>query len=349
VPERSRLRLDRPGGGTLELEGGATLLVDDDETVHVTRGRARLEGRAAVLTPRARVVGTASDTLAEIHLEPKEPDMIGTRTAVAAASLGTLLTVVVVRGHVEVHPVAPPAPAITLSAGERATVPGPPAVAAAERAVSSQPLDPPVELECAAGGPVAECGGGPGSCEECDQAVDDPPAAARVTVHTDGAPSLGPADARVTIVEFADYQCPFCEKALSSIHSLAQLYPRDVRVVLKNFPMPGHRHARLAAEAALAAGEQGKYWEMHDLLLANQGELGRAALESYAKQLGLDLDRFRAALDEGRFSAQVARDLDEAAALGLKGVPAFVINGRVILGARPLDQLKAIVEEELAR
>jgi protein-disulfide isomerase len=118
---------------------------------------------------------------------------------------------------------------------------------------------------------------------------------------------------------------------------------------MKNFPLPGHKQAHLAAQAALAAGEQGKYGEMRDLLLANQDDLGRAALESYAQKLDLDLARFRRALDDKRFAAQVDRDVEEGKAAGLTGVPAFVINGRAILGARPLEEMKKIVDEELAR
>ncbi len=160
-------------------------------------------------------------------------------------------------------------------------------------------------------------------------------------------PSLGPANARVTIIEFSDYQCPFCEKALSVVHQLADLYPKDVRIVFKNFPLPSHAGARLAAEGALAAGEQGKYWEMHDVILANQEHLDRAALESYAASVGLDLPRFRAALDDHRFAAKIDADLADGKAIGLQGVPAFVINGRLIMGVRPLDDLEAIVDDEL--
>lgn len=109
--------------------------------------------------------------------------------------------------------------------------------------------------------------------------------------------------------------------ALRRLVELAALYPRDVRVVLKNFPMPGHKQAHLAAQAALAAGGQGKYWETRDLLLANQDDLGRAALETYAQKLDLDLARFRRALDEKRFAAQVDRDVEETKAAGLTGVP----------------------------
>jgi protein-disulfide isomerase len=289
--------------------------------------------------------------------------MLGMKTAsllAATVAAGTVLTVVVVRGGADVQPTeAAASPPLALRAGERAVLPEPALVASTTAAVRTPPPQAAAaagDLECpqmAAGecdkpcAPPAggECEGQP--CEGCN----GPPAeerAARLDVSTEGASALGPADARVTIVEFSDYQCRFCEKAMSTVHALAALYPKDVRVVLKNFPMPGHKHARLAAEAALAAGEQGKYWEMHDLILANQENLGRAALDDYAQKLGLDIGRFRAALDDGRFAAQVDRDIEDGKALGLKGVPSFVINGRLVVGARPLEDFKQIVEEELA-
>jgi len=367
VPADGELRLERPAGGSIQIQGGATLRRDEEvDEIHLALGHARLEGRAAVATPWARVSGTADDALVDVEVQPKEnTDMLGmslktASTALAAAAAGSILTVAVVRGTAEVRPES--GPTLALRAGERATLPPPasetasPPVASSTAALRSPAAAPPTavasadDVECPQMAADTECDGQP--CADCDgpEAAAPPEASTeRVQVATDGAPSLGPADARVTIVEFTDYQCPFCEKALSTVHSLAAMYPKDVRVVLKNFPIPTHRQARLAAEAALAAGEQGKYWEMHDLLFANQDTLNRPALEDYAQKLGLDVPRFRAALDDGRHRPQVDRDIDDATALGIKGVPSFVINGRLVIGARPLDDFKQIVEEELAR
>jgi protein-disulfide isomerase len=344
-------------GTALELAGPAQAVVSEDEEILLQRGRARLVGRGVVATPRARVVGTAAETLVDVDVT--EEEAMTTKTMVlAAAAAGSVLTVVVVRGTAEVRP-SDGAAKIALRAGERTRLPAPEAAdrvaSAAEgpqsraRALAAAKPAAPVEggAECAGPAP-ADCGECAGSCAGVAAppvtAVDEP----RVEVSIDGAPAMGPADARVTIVEFTDYQCRFCEKALATVHALAAMYPKDVRVVLKSFPLPGHTHARLAAEAALAAGDQGKYWEMHDLLLANQEQLERAALESYAAKLGLDMGRFRAALDGGTHRAAVERDFAEAQALGLQGVPVFVINGRIVPGARPIEELKRMVDEELA-
>lgn len=358
------------GAGTLAPAPGAALVVDEKNELHLLRGRARLDGRAVVHTPRARVVGTTSDARVDLEvavspsLETQEPDMIGmkTATALAAAAAGTILSVVVVRGSADVEPMTPPAPVVTLAAGKRMTVGEPAASPSRDRAPvassdvasrevamrSAGAIEPPSEAECPGVAPEGDCAGGP--CPDCNHNEQPEPASPeRVQIPIEGSPSMGPAGARVTIVEFTEYQCPFCERAMSNVHLLPDLYPGKVRIVLKNFPLPGHKNARLAAEAALAAGEQGKYWEMHDLLFANRDALDRAALESYAKQLGLDLDRFRTGLDDGRFSAQVGRDIDDGTAAGIEGVPTFFINGLRVIGAVPLEQLKKIVDEELAK
>ena len=374
VPADGELRLEQPAGAAIHVHGGATLRRDEAvEEIHLALGRARLEGRAAVATAWARVSGTADDALVDVEVQPKEnTDMLGmslktASTALAAAAAGTVLTVAVVRGTADVRPES--GPTVALRAGDRTTLPPPspaesePVVASATSALRSPAAKPPVAAAPAPAADDAECPQVPAAGSECDgqpcadcdgdgpsaAAAPPPTEEARVDVSTDGAPSLGPADARVTIIEFTDYQCRFCEKAMSTVHSLAEIYPKDVRIVLKNFPLPGHKQARLAAEAALAAGEQGKYWEMHDVIMANQENLGRAALDDYAQKLGLDVARFRTALDDGRHRAQVDRDIEDATALGLKGVPSFVINGRVIAGAYPLERFKQIIDEELAR
>ena len=134
--------------------------------------------------------------------------------------------------------------------------------------------------------------------------------------------------------------------------TLAQLlaaYPDQMRLVFKNQPLPFHEHAALAAEAALAAHEQGKFWEMHDRLFQNQAALGRRSLEDHAKTLGLDLARFRKALDDSKFREQVAKEAQIANEAGLRGTPSFLINGVAVHGAQPLEYLKAHVERAIAR
>jgi protein-disulfide isomerase len=119
--------------------------------------------------------------------------------------------------------------------------------------------------------------------------------------------------------------------------------------VFMNYPLPTHLHAALAAEAALAAGAQGKFWEMHDLLLANQEALEGPALEGYAKSLGLDMARFRRDLEGHAYAARIAQERKIADGFGLKGTPTFLFNGRIVRGALDVKDLRTIVDEELAR
>jgi protein-disulfide isomerase len=168
-------------------------------------------------------------------------------------------------------------------------------------------------------------------------------------VEVGDSPALGAKDAPVTIIEFSDFQCPFCATAAMTMHRLVLDYGDRVRFVYKNKPLPSHGQAALAAQTAAAAHEQGKFWEMHDLLFSNQDRLDRTSIESYARVIGLDLDRFRRALDQGDFADLIAKDAAVADELGVRGVPTFVINDRVVVGARPYDELKKIIDEELAK
>src|SRR5262249_25460378 len=122
-----------------------------------------------------------------------------------------------------------------------------------------------------------------------------------------------------------------------------------VRLVWKDSPLPFHTNAQLAAEAARAAGAQGKFWPMHDLLLANQNALARTNLEGYAAELKLDVAAFRAALDDHRYAKEVAADIAEAKNFGAGGTPTFFVNGRVLRGAQPYEQFKQVIDEEIAR
>ncbi|MFN0062254.1 MAG: DsbA family protein [Myxococcaceae bacterium] len=162
------------------------------------------------------------------------------------------------------------------------------------------------------------------------------------------APFVGPKSAKVTIVEWSDFQCPFCKRGGDTVKDLAQRYPNDVKVVFRHLPLSMHKDAQLAAEATMAAHEQGKFWQMHDKLFANQSALGRADLERYASELGLDMARFRASLDNGRHRARVAQDASAASAAGVTGTPTFFINGRKIVGALPADQFNVPEEVEKA-
>jgi protein-disulfide isomerase len=170
----------------------------------------------------------------------------------------------------------------------------------------------------------------------------------RVLVPT-GGPVRGPENAQVTIVEFSDFQCPFCSRAVPTLERLQKEYPTQIRIFFRHFPLPFHTNASLAAEAAVAAEAQGKFWEMHDKLFSNQRDLSRPALESYAQQIGLDLARFRAALDGHAGKGTVDADLALGHRVGIEGTPNFFVNGRSVQGAQPFDEFKRVVDDEIAR
>lgn len=175
----------------------------------------------------------------------------------------------------------------------------------------------------------------------------DPPRT-EVTVAKDD-PVRGPADAPITIVEYSDFQCPFCSRVTPTLDALQKKYAGKIRIVFKDFPLPNHLEAPKAAEAAHCAGEQGKYWEMHDRLFANQQALKVADLKTSAGAIGLDAAKFSACLDSGKFAESVQADLAEGQKLGVQSTPTLYVNGRLVSGAQPLDVFDAIVQEELAR
>jgi protein-disulfide isomerase len=159
----------------------------------------------------------------------------------------------------------------------------------------------------------------------------------------------GAPDALVTIIEFSDFQCPFCSRVVATVKQVSDTYGKDVRVVFKQNPLPFHQNAAIAAEAALAAGDQGKFWEMHDKMFANQQALERDKLEGYAKELGLNAAKFKASLDTNKHKAQIEAEQKVARDLGAAGTPSFFINGRSLRGAQPFEAFKAVIDEELAK
>ena len=164
-----------------------------------------------------------------------------------------------------------------------------------------------------------------------------------------GAPLKGAENALVTIIEYSDFECPFCSRVNPTMKQIfdAPEYAGKVRVIFKQNPLPFHQHAQLAAEAALAAHAQGKFWEMHDKLFGNQKALERADLEKYATELGLDLVKFKDALDKNTYKEAVAKDLADAGKAGVKGTPHFLVNGKAISGAQPFEAFKAVIDTEI--
>lgn len=170
----------------------------------------------------------------------------------------------------------------------------------------------------------------------------------RATVSVDDDPSLGPADARVTIVEFGEYQCPYCGKAYETVKQVLKDYPDDVRLVYRDFPLDFHQRAVPAAVAANCAGDQGKYWEYHDLLMADQRSLELENLTAHAATTGIDVAKFSACLENPEVHVkEVLNDMEDGKALGVTGTPAFFINGIFLNGAVPYSQFKDIIEREL--
>jgi protein-disulfide isomerase len=163
------------------------------------------------------------------------------------------------------------------------------------------------------------------------------------------APSFGPKTAKVTIVEWSDFECPFCSRVSPTLAKIKEQYGKEVRVVFRHQPLPFHQNAKLAAEASMAAHEQGKFWEMHDKLFANQRALDRASLEKYAQELGLDMGKFKAAMDSNKYGAQIDADSAEGMRVGANGTPTFFINGRTVVGAVPFDNFKRVIDEELKK
>jgi len=169
----------------------------------------------------------------------------------------------------------------------------------------------------------------------------------RVAVTTDGAPSRGPSDATVTIVEFSDFQCPFCKRVLPTVEEIMKEYQGKVRLAFRHNPLPFHPQALPAAKAASAANKQGKFWEMHDLLFNNQQELTDANFKKWAKQLKLNVAKFEK--DEKDAATQKTIDTDSAFARanGASGTPSFFINGVLLVGAQPIERFKEVIDSLL--
>jgi protein-disulfide isomerase len=161
-------------------------------------------------------------------------------------------------------------------------------------------------------------------------------------------PVRGASVAPVTIIEFSDLQCPFCARVVPTIQQVLEQYPSEVKWIFKNYPLDFHTDSPLAHQAVLAAGEQGKFWEMHDLVFAGQPAIKRDDLLQKARSLNLDMARFTADLDSEKIKRQIENDKREGAALGVSGTPSFFINGKEYSGAMPLEQFKAIINGELA-
>lgn len=170
----------------------------------------------------------------------------------------------------------------------------------------------------------------------------------RSTVQTSGHPSLGPATAPVTLVEFSDFECPFCANLFSTLKRVEKAYEGKIKVVFRQFPLTSiHPNAQKAAEASLCANDQKKFWEMHDSLFEAPKDLGVDAIKARATRLQLDVPAFAACLDSNKYAEQVRLDLLEGSRLGVTGTPAIFVNGRFLSGAQPFEEIAKVIEEEL--
>ena len=170
----------------------------------------------------------------------------------------------------------------------------------------------------------------------------------RTEIATAGFPARGPATAPVTIVEFSDFECPFCGRLFPTLKIVERIYLDRVRIVYRQFPLRRiHPTAQKAAEASLCANEQGRFWEMHDSLFGDQEHLTIDALKARAATLKLDRTAFNTCLDSGKQAAAIDKDIAEGTKAGVTGTPAMFINGRMLVGAQPFAAIQAIIEEEL--
>ncbi len=177
--------------------------------------------------------------------------------------------------------------------------------------------------------------------------IDLPPLREQVSAN---GPVRGPGSAPVTIVEFSDFQCPYCGRFAPVLKQLMDKYPNDVRLIFRHMPLTGiHPNAQKAAEAAVCAQNQGKFWEMHDVMFAEQSALDVASLKAKARRIGLDAAVFDDCLDGGKSAAAVAADVQAGESLGIGGTPASLVNGRFLDGAVSVDDLEAVVKDELRR
>ena len=170
----------------------------------------------------------------------------------------------------------------------------------------------------------------------------------RQVVAAAGHPDKGPKDAPIELIEFSDFQCPFCQRANPTVQQVLKTYGDRIHFVYRHYPLPNHPNARPAAEAAACAAEQGRFWEYHDVLFENASRLTDADLKTHASAAGLDSAKFGACVDSHRFKNQVDQDIKDANAAGVSGTPAFFINGRALEGAQPFEAFKSVIDEELA-
>jgi len=172
---------------------------------------------------------------------------------------------------------------------------------------------------------------------------------AAVEIPVAGSPMKGPANAPVTLVEFSDFQCPYCAKAIKQLDAVLNAYPTQVKLIFKQFPLDSHGQALLAAQAAIAAHQQGKFWPMHDAMFANRTNLARPSLMALAGRVGVDMTRFTADLDSLPTRKTVERDAQDGEKAGVEGTPTVFIDGQRYNGSLDLEPMKSVIDAELKK
>ena len=170
-----------------------------------------------------------------------------------------------------------------------------------------------------------------------------------VSINILGAPVKGPAAAKITLVEFSDFQCPFCVRAIPHLEAALKAFPNDVRLVYKQFPLDQHSQAALASRASLAAHAQGKFWPLHDKMYANSRAINRDSVLAWAKEFGLDMPKFIALLDSPGTQSAVDRDMADAARAGVNATPTIFINGQKYQGSLEPAQFLQVLAAELKK
>ncbi|MFX3675491.1 MAG: DsbA family protein [bacterium] len=170
-------------------------------------------------------------------------------------------------------------------------------------------------------------------------------------VDTGSAPFAGGADAKVTVVEFSDFQCPFCAKGAEIMNELKKKYGSKIKIAFKNYPLPFHTHAKDAAHAGLCVNEQKSeyFWKLHDLMFADQTKLSREDLKASAKKIGANSEEFDKCMSSNKFMAAIEADMEQGKDLGVQSTPTFFVNGQLINGAHPVETFSEIIDRELAK
>lgn len=176
-----------------------------------------------------------------------------------------------------------------------------------------------------------------------------PELASKIAASGAAVPSFGPENAKVQIVEFSDFECPYCSRAATVVHQIKEKYGNDVHFVFRQFPLQMHPNAQEAAEASLAAHAQGKFWEFHDRMFQNQRSLDRASLENHAKEAGLNVGEFKKSLDDNRFEAQVQTDLKLGEEVSVQGTPTMFINGKRVENPTDFQAVSSMIDGALGK